>query len=357
VGQGASGRNAGFAISASHFTGGYERKKTPLYQRVLRINNAGLNLLRTFINEHQINCEWDENGFLHTAADKKALSELNPYQKYLETLQISHTILNRDELANRLGTPHYQAGIHVHQGALMQPAALVYGLANNLPKNVTLAENTPVLSIKTGAHSTLVLPDGEVKTDNLILATNYEAAKIGFLRNRLVGSTLSGSFTKRLKKEELASLGTLKQWGVLSLHGGGATVRLTNDGRICLRNTAEYHGGKLLSDKIMSKRQTIHRLAFEKRFPQLAHIEFEYSWSGVEGISFNGTNFFGKQSENIFLAGGYNGSGVSRGTSFGRAIAEYASNIPSDLVDDCSVCATASFVPPRPFLDIGAALT
>jgi len=357
VGQGASGRNAGFAIAASYFPGKYELDKTPLYQRVLRINNTGLNLLRTLITKHQIDCDWQNSGFHHSAADCEALAQHKFYRDYLEALQIDHTILDRDELTNRLGTSHYQAGIYVHQGALMQPAALVYGLANNLPKNVTLAENTPVLSIKAQKHPTLILPKGEVETGTFILAVNYEAAKLGFLRNKLAGSTLSGSFTRKLTNEELATLGTLKQWGVLSLHGGGATVRLTNDARICLRNSAEYHGGKLLERKTIAKRQIIHKKSFYKRFPELAHVPFEYSWSGVEGITFNGTNFFGKQAENIFLAGGYNGSGVSRGTSFGRAIAEYASNIPSDLVDDCSVCAPASFVPPRPFLDIGAALT
>ncbi len=357
VSQGASGRNSGFAVATSHFSGGYELDKTPQYLRTLRINNTGLKLLNTFITKYQINCDWDNSGFHHTAADSKALAEHTFFQKYLEALQIPHTILDRNELKQRLGTSHYQAGIHVHQGALVQPAALIYGLANNLPKNVTLAEKTPVLKIKTGAHPTLIISNGKVKTDTLILATNYEAAKIGFLRNKIVGSTLSGSFTRILNNEELATLGTLKQWGVLSLHGGGATVRLTNDGRICLRNCAQYHGGKLLDSKIITKRQTIHRAAFKKRFPQLAHVPFEYNWSGVEGITRNGTNFFGKQGDNIFLAGGYNGSGVSKGTSFGRAIAEYASNIPSDLVDDCSVLAPASFVPPRPFLDIGAALS
>lgn len=357
VGQGASGRNAGFAITASHFPGGFDSKKTPSYQRVRRINQTGLNLLRTQVYSHNINCDWDENGFHHAAADSHALAEYDHYRSCLDALQIPHTILDQDEMANRLGTSHYRAGIHVHDGALVQPAALVYGLADNLPNNVTLAENTPVLKVEQGAQPTLVLPQAKVKTDTVILATNYEAAKIGFLGNRLVGSTLSGSFTRVLTNQERNSLGTLNHWGVLSLHSAGATVRLTNDNRIVLRNAIEYKGGQLLDDKTIAQRQLTHRAAFEKRFPQLSHVPFEHSWSGVEGITANGTNFFGKQAENIYFAGGYNGSGVSRGTSFGHAIAEYASNVPSDLVDDCSVCAPATYLPPRPFLDIGAALT
>jgi len=134
-------------------------------------------------------------------------------------------------------------------------------------------------------------------------------------------------------------------------------VRLTRDHRLCIRNTAEYHGSKLLPEKNLIHRQAVHREGFDKRFPQLARVPFEYSWSGVEGISRNGTNFFGRQRNNIYLAGGYNGSGVSRGTAFGTAIAEYASGETSQTISDCLASAVAAWMPPRPLLDIGAFFT
>jgi glycine/D-amino acid oxidase-like deaminating enzyme len=168
---------------------------------------------------------------------------------------------------------------------------------------------------------------------------------------------LSGSFTRVLNKLELCSLGSQIEWGVLSLHSGGATVRLTSDGRLCIRNTAEYRGSKLLSEDQLAQRQIIHRAAFDKRFPQLAQVPFEFSWSGVEGISRNGTNYFGQQSENIYLAGGYNGSGVSRGTAFGKAIAEYASGETSPAVSDCLASPPGAWIPPSPLRDIGAFFT
>jgi glycine/D-amino acid oxidase-like deaminating enzyme len=113
----------------------------------------------------------------------------------------------------------------------------------------------------------------------------------------------------------------------------------------------------LLGRQTLAQRQTIHRASFEKRFPQLAHVPFEYAWSGVEGISLNSTNFFAEQNNNIYLAGGYNGSGVSRGTAFGYALADYASGGQSILINDCLASAPARWIPPRPFLDIGAMLT
>ena len=86
-------------------------------------------------------------------------------------------------------------------------------------------------------------------------------------------------------------------------------------------------------------------------------LPFEYAWSGVEGISRNGTNFFGQQHDGLYLAGGYNGSGVSRSTAFGAALAELACGGQSALIEDCMACVPAAYMPPRPFLDIGAFFT
>ena len=357
VGEGASGRNSGFTVGVSHFIGPYNPQQKTYYARINRINQIGVALLAQQVKTHSLDCQWDDTGFHHGAADTQSLNEYGNFIGYLDAMEVAHTSLDAAAMEQRFGTRLYQSGVHVHEGALVQPAALVRGLADTLPQNVRLIEQCPVLKIEAGTPIKLHTPQGEISTDQLIMATNYEAGKLGFLSRRLIGSTLSGSFTRQLTPQELASLGEYKQWGIISLHSGGATVRLTADGRICLRNTAEYHGGKLLCEKRLMERQVIHRASFEKRFPQLAHVPFQYAWSGVEGISRNSTNFFGEQTKNVYLAGGYNGSGVSKGSAFGFALAEYASGGQSELINDCLASAPAAWIPPRPILDIGAALT
>ncbi len=131
---------------------------------------------------------------------------------------------------------------------------------------------------------------------------------------------------------------------------------MTADRRLCLRNGAEYNGAALLSERQLARRQSIHRAGFERRFPKLAQVPFEYAWSGVEGISRNGTNFFGRQGAGIYLAGGFNGSGVTRGTAFGAALADYASGGHSPLIDDCIASSRGAWMTPRRFLDFGAIL-
>ncbi len=48
---------------------------------------------------------------------------------------------------------------------------------------------------------------------------------------------------------------------------------------------------------------------------------------------------------------------MSRGTAFGSALANFASGGQSALITDCLNSKKATWMPPRPFLDIGAAFT
>ncbi len=354
VGQAASGRNSGFVVATSQFPGALSSEQLQNCRRVNRINQAGLELLHRQVEVNGIECQWQREGFIHTAAGEVALAEYRHFLNYLDTLEVEHETLDRDALRALLGTDLYRAGLRIGDGALVQPAALVRGLADTLPDNVDLFENSAVLKLRPGSPVQLELAGASVAADRVVLAVNYEAEKLGFLQSSLVGSTLAGSFTRVLDQAELDSLGSLREWGAISLHSGGATLRLTRDGRISIRNTAEYHGSRLLTDAELERRQQVHRAAFDKRFPQLKHVPFEFGWSGVEGISRNGTNFFGCRHERIFVAGGYNGSGVSRGTAFGSAIADYASGETSPTVTDCLASAPARRIPPRPLLDVAA---
>jgi glycine/D-amino acid oxidase-like deaminating enzyme len=354
IGQNASGRNSGYAVAHSYFSGVYKESQLSQYQRVDRINQAGLNSLRSLVAENNIACDYKDTGIYHTAADNNSSKKCDDFIDYLEKREINHTPLSQEQLQKHLGTKWYQKGVKVENGALVQPAKLVFGLADNLPKNVVLYENTPVLKMTVDKTNKLVVPNATITAEKVIMACNYESLAYGQPKQRVLGVTLSGSITRVLTKDELKSLGNQSSWGVLSLHSGGATVRLTSDGRISIRNTAEYNNQSLLTDHQLLKRQEIHRQAFNNRFPQLSHVSFEHCYSGVEGVSVNKTNIFNKLSKSLYFAGCYNGSGITKGTAFGMGIAEYVCQHESALVSDCLATAKANWLPPRPLLDVGA---
>lgn len=357
LGQNASGRNSGYAVAHSHFSGAYKESDLEKYQRVDRINQVGLNSLRTLVKDNTINCDWIDSGIYHTAADSSSEIECDHFINYLKKREIKHTPLSNEEVYNHLGTSWYKKGVKVDNGALMQPAKLVFGLAENLPGNVELYENTPVLNLILGKTNKVIVPDATITADKVIMACNYENFEGAKPKQRLVGVTLSGSITRVLTNEEFATLGSQSSWGVLSLHSGGATIRLTDDRRIAIRNTAEYNNHRLLTKKQLIKRQQIHRQAFDNRFPQLSHVPFEHLYSGVEGVSANKTNIFEKFSDNLYYAGCFNGSGITKGTAFGIGIAEYACGKNSSIVKDCLALEKAKWLPPKPLLDLGAWFT
>jgi len=357
LGQNASGRNSGYAVAHSHFSGAYKESDLEKYQRVDRINQVGLNSLRTLVKDNTINCDWIDSGIYHTAADSSSEIECDHFINYLKKREIKHTPLSNEEVYDHLGTSWYKKGVKVDNGALMQPAKLVFGLAENLPGNVELYENTPVLNLILGKTNKVIVPDATITADKVIMACNYEKFEGAKPKQRLVGVTLSGSITRVLTNEEFATLGSQSSWGVLSLHSGGATIRLTDDRRIAIRNTAEYNNHRLLTKKQLIKRQQIHRQAFDNRFPQLSHVSFEHLYSGVEGVSANKTNIFEKFSDNLYYAGCFNGSGITKGTAFGIGIAEYACGKNSSIVKDCLALEKAKWLPPKPLLDLGAWFT
>ena len=71
--------------------------------------------------------------------------------------------------------------------------------------------------------------------------------------------TLTASLTRKLTEKEYEEIGKPKEWGVLPVRPMGATVRLTKDRRILIRNTSEYRNPNFMDQKTLDKRILIHK--------------------------------------------------------------------------------------------------
>ena len=135
-----------------------------------------------------------------------------------------------------------------------------------------------------------------------------------------------------------------------------ATVRLTQDKRIMIRNTAEVWQPMSMSAEDLKQRKAIHMDGLEKRFPQLASGAIEYTWSGITCISKNNANVFSQIDKNAFAAGCYNGGGIGLGILYGQQIALYASGGTNDIVSLIQNRPKPERLPPQPMLKWGIAL-
>ena len=101
------------------------------------------------------------------------------------------------------------------------------------------------------------------------------------------------------------------------------------------------------------KRSLIQKNGIKKRFPELPDNIIQSTWSGVVSRTRNSSQIFEKISENIFVEGCYNGSGIGVGTLFGEQIAIKASNENSDEIKIIDKRGNPTWLPPQPFLNLG----
>ncbi|WP_235920886.1 NAD(P)/FAD-dependent oxidoreductase [Brucella anthropi] len=132
VGKGTSGRAAGFAIDLPHNVSSSmeELAKSHSYRALAR---AAIDHLKQQIDQHGINCDWRQDGKFHAAVSDQGMREvLEPTVKELERLKEPFDWLEGDAPTKRLGTSHFKAAIFTYGISLLNPTALVRGLADSV---------------------------------------------------------------------------------------------------------------------------------------------------------------------------------------------------------------------------------
>ena len=354
AGEGASGRNSGYLVDTTLNDGFSSNKDLNNYKKKSDIYQLGIESVKKFIEEYQVDCDWNEAGKYFASskiADKKTL---NNFADTLSKLGFEFKILDQYELKNKLGTNFYQIALYTPGGILLHPGKLVRAMIEALPSNIKLYENSKLLKwVKNKDSISCDFKNGKINSKKIIFCTNAFLRSLNIKKNYNFPITLTASMTRQLTEKEFNSIGSPKEWGVLPVRHLGATVRTTRDRRILIRNTAEVHSpfGMKVSD--LKKRVGIHQLGIKKRFPQLSDNLIDSSWSGVVSRTRNGSQIFEKIDSNIFVAGCYNGSGIGVGTLFGEQIAIKASNENTTEIQVIETRNKPTFLPPQPFLDIG----
>ncbi len=354
VGENASGRNSGFAIDLPHNVGS-ALEEFESSNSFMRLARAAIDQLETTISTAGIECNWSRDGKYHTAVSAKGVRDvLEPFARELDALGEPYTWIDKSGVAEKIGSEHFTAAVYTSGGALMNPAALTRGLANSLPENVVLCENSPVTEVdyQNGVH--LTTPAGSVRAPKMILAVNGFAERFGFLERNLLHLVAHASLTRPLSEGERRTYGIDKAWGLTPANAfAGITMRYTNDHRILIRQGFEYCPSQRFSE---TKREAVcrrHKLLFDARFPMLPNVEIEHTWSGFVCLSRNGAPGFGQVAPNVWTAVCQNAMGVTRGTIGGLLAADMATERDNPLVADMQSFGEPSNLPPRPFLDIG----
>ncbi|WP_432262591.1 NAD(P)/FAD-dependent oxidoreductase [Cupriavidus sp. TMH.W2] len=349
IGEGSSGRNSGFIIDLPHNTkmGGHT-SPLEVARKQIRMYDAGLRWLEHLVRENGIDCGWNPVGKYHAAASDAGVQNLRKVLDQYREWGISYTEFDSDGLQQKLGTGYYKYGYHSPNNVFVQPAALIRGLADALPPNVTIVENEPVISLSEATPFRIITARGTFVADRVILANNGFAKALGALRDRLITIFTYAAVTPRLAESELAKLGDSPEWGVIPANRLGTTLRRIQGGRFMVRSAYSYE-----REQTADKTLALLTDCYKRRYPNMKSHQFEYVWGGTTALTRNGASFFGQLQPGLYASLGCNGAGVLKGSMFGKLLGEMAVGADSSYLSDALSLEQPSWLPPEPFRRIG----
>ena len=207
AGEGASSRNSGYLVDTTLNDGFTSNKELNNYKKKADIYALGINAVKKFINEYQVDCDWNECGKYFASSKKEDKKILRNFSDTLSKLGYEHNLLSNNELLKKLGTNFYNIALHTKGGILLHPGKLVRAMVDVLPKNVCLFENSSLLSWNKNKDEIYCeFKNGKIKTKKIIFATNGFLKSLGIKSNYNFPITLTASMTRPLTNEEFKSI-------------------------------------------------------------------------------------------------------------------------------------------------------
>lgn len=347
VGEGSSARNSGFtAPDVLPRTASMEMADKARNQS--RLFTEAFEWLQGIIRDNDIACDMQKVGSIRAAATEEGEATLRKVAEVARANNLQHTVLDRAGIRERIGADYYRYGLHMHDTWLLQPAALIRGLVDALPANITLYEQSPVREMRReGSDWRLATEGGSVRCRTVVLANNGFIPRLGYLKSRMATIFTYAAVTEAVKETDIGHLGQSPAWGLLPSHRLGTTLRRIGRDRLMVRSLYAH-------DQEIPQATAVRALRdrFQRRWPELRHVDFEYVWGGTTAFTMNGAPWWGKLEDGLYASGGCNGSGLAKGTMLGRRLADLIRGVGNAREVE-TIMGEASWIAPEPFRSIG----
>lgn len=292
------------------------------------------------------------------AYERKNIAGLDAFEKHLAPCGFEFLRLSDKELQARLGTDYYKQAVFTPDNILLNPSALMRGLAKHLPKNIAVYEESPVIEVvENHSHKILKTPNGKVKCKTLILTLDSHLEEFGYVKNKHAPIFTYASLSEPLSDNEIKQyFSNVKPYGLTSAHPAGTTLRFTPDKRIFVCNLLDFFPQLSCTKADLARAYQSTRASFEARFPHLAHKQFQYTWGGMLCMTLNRQSIFGEVAKNVYVIGGSNGVGMAKGVYLSHYLVDLIAGEKGENLDFILANNKASYMPPEPLRSIGAKL-
>lgn len=322
-GYGASGRNGGFCIATSLMD--WDETDPERHRQNREVSLYGIKFIRKLIDEHGIDCDFEENGMLEVALNEEQVRALENFRDNLNGAGFNATLLHGKELETEIKSPIFIAGVKNHHGAILNPAKLVREMKRVVESiGVEIRERSLVTRITPGKTHVIDTELGEVRAPILVLATNAYSHKLGFFKNYVYPISVFQVATEPLSQHQWASIGWQNRQGLSDMRNLYSYLIPTVDGRIVMGGSdfTYYPMDRLASgnDKKVTRNILKDLFAF---FPCLKGIQIDHAWGGTTAGTLNYTPSVGVIGDhrNVYYGTGHS-EGVPTTQTAGRIIAD-----------------------------------
>jgi glycine/D-amino acid oxidase-like deaminating enzyme len=338
AGFGASGRNGGWCSPNFPVTAGVLEKRfgAEAARNLLLTMRASVDEVGRVCAEEKIDARFHKGGVLTLARGPHQLPAIQSSYAAYERLGLDdrYQVLSATEASERIRVTNVHGGLYTPDGASLQPARLVRGLARAVEaRGGVIYEQTPVTGFKAGS---LITRGGELRAKRaIVLAGEAYLTRLPSLHRALLPVYSLISLTEPLTAGQWSQIGWQNGESVSSTRNTVVYLTKTPDGRILFGSRgAPYAFGSKITGRQDTHDATVKMIqrSLVEWFPALARIGFTHAWGGPVGMPRDwmpAVRF--DASSRIGSIMGYTGQGVSTSNLCGRLLAGLITNRQTGL--------------------------
>jgi gamma-glutamylputrescine oxidase len=335
VGSGASGRSTGMVGPGVGGTLATLRRRfgDVMATAMYRATVGAVNLLIRLVNEEELDCDMEISGQLKVAMTRRQAHLLQREAEAFDALGLEAMYYDARRVSDLILTASYQGALRYPRAANINPARLCQELKRVLLRDgVRIHENTPVKALNPGKPVELILEQGALHADQVIVATDGYTGHIGLLAGRIVPLHTHVIMTEPLSQSALDALGWRGREAIIDCRTFFNYYRLTPDNRVLFGGApALYRADKRA--RWAGAVDCVEPSAWDRLerelmavFPVLRRVHIDQRWAGTIGCTLDNLPVVGNPLglANVLFTGGWCGHGLALAMATGEVIADKA---------------------------------
>jgi glycine/D-amino acid oxidase-like deaminating enzyme len=329
VGFGGSGRNAGHSTPTFvHFSLPELRQllEEPWAERLIARQTRANDRVSEMIHRYQIQCEWQQNGYVMAANRPTAIPYLEQKMRDYNAVGAKTQFLDKSEVETFTGSPRFYGGWLHTEGGHLNPLAYARGLARAvIREGATLFTSSSVINVTPESGRWIAHTEtGSVVADKIIFATGaYTVGGWPKLDQSFKVMRAFVAATQPLSPESRKHVLPHNT----AMHDGRGDIyvyKYNAEGRIV---ASMFPMGRRGCDMDYTRQVMTERLKW--LHPQLKeNIRWEYFWFGELDMQRRTIPRLYGLAPGVVALTGLSGRGVPTGSMLGEVLAEWAMDVP-----------------------------